>query len=219
MKSLFDWQSCDNTCPPTFSLSRCCMNHQFICVTFVPEMAGWVVLLDLWNHYCTLGISTWSLSQDYKIYTSPSWQLTLYGWMDWRLCKKYVHHQWFAYATAYLMMMTSVSVGCSQGENRGTVKWTWKSSFLMFSFPINLDAIHEVDIFSWLSLPYLPFFRTVLWTSAGHELDCDHNNLSSASNPFLCTYPCFPCTLTFYVIVRPHCNCCKWRHKGCTDGY
>lgn len=90
MKSLFDWHSPSTTREPSHFLCHATvsMNHQFICVAFVPEMAGWVVLLDLWNHYGTLDISTWSLSQDCKIYTSPAWQLTLHGWVDWGLYEK-----------------------------------------------------------------------------------------------------------------------------------
>lgn len=46
-------------------------------------------------------------------------------------------------------------------------------------------------------------------TFARYELDSDYNNLSPASSPFQLTYPCCPCTLTFYVIIRPHCYCCN----------
>ena len=90
VKSLFKRHSPVTTHTPVhvFCHNSASMNHQIICVTFVPEMTEWFALLDLWNHYSTLDISTWSLSQDYKIYTSPTWQLALHGWADWRLYEK-----------------------------------------------------------------------------------------------------------------------------------
>lgn len=88
-KSLLDWNSSVTTypfpqflCPATVSRT-----HPFICVIFVPWMTGRVVSLDLWNHYGMLDISTWSLSQDYKVNTSPTWQMTLHAWLNWGLYK------------------------------------------------------------------------------------------------------------------------------------
>lgn len=58
-----------------------------------------------------------------------------------------------------------------------------------------------------------PLFRINLGLGLGHlhgmSLTVVITTLSSASNPFQRSYPCSACILTFYVIVRPHCNCCK----------
>lgn len=220
MKSLFDWHGA----PPHFLCHVTVrVNHQFICVTFVPEMAGWVVLLDLWNHYCTLDISTWSLSQDYKIYTSSTWQLTLHAWVDWGLYEKYALQHWFVWTTMYTKgMLLEQSFTLRQRHLQETSYFhMWKSKFSNNLPHIYLSLKYKTELYFNLLVVFFQrcIFHMVLQTFAGHELNCDHSNHSSTAGLFHCSYPCFPCTLTFYVIVRPHCNCCKWRHKGCTDGY
>lgn len=50
----------------------------------------------------------------------------------------------------------------------------------------------------------LLYFPTTLWTFSSYKLDSDHNDLITTANLFQCTYPCFPCTLTFFLLLLGH---------------
>lgn len=152
-------------------------------------------------------MSTWSLSQYYKIYTSPTWQLTLHGWKKLRLYKNMCWTADVFVLFVSICMQIIIIILRDEKVHTKQGRGHWKNSVILIrsarvskgKVNAHFQQLRRLVVHDWLNCHLLVwssallYFQMAIWTFAVYKPDSDHNNHSSQDpNPRYYTPLAFP---------------------------